>query len=230
MSSIILNWLSPLSIKILFMLAALLPVINPPGLAPVFLSITKKNTPEQRSYLARRIAIYSFALLIGSLFFGGYVLSIFGIDMSVVRVSGGLLISITAWRLLNEAQHDHTSDTNETHQEMNKELLKQRAFYPLTFPFTVGPGAISIAITLGASTEITGQSSAAMWSINALAAGIASVLASLMVYLCYLYADRLLTYLGKTGTMVFTRLTAFILLCVGIQVLWTGIRELIKTL
>jgi multiple antibiotic resistance protein len=111
------------------MLAALLPVINPPGLAPVFLSITKKNTPEQRSYLARRIAIYSFALLIGSLFFGGYVLSIFGIDMSVVRVSGGLLISITAWRLLNEAQHDHTSDTNETHQEMNKELLKQRAFY-----------------------------------------------------------------------------------------------------
>ena len=79
--------------KFLFALAALLPIINPPGLIPIFLSLTSRNTREQRQFLARRIAIYGFVLLAGSMFIGSYLLSFFGVSLPVVQLGGGLLLT-----------------------------------------------------------------------------------------------------------------------------------------
>lgn len=216
--------------KFLFVVAALLPIINPPGLVPIFIGQTARNSPQQRAYLARRIAIYCFLLLLGSMYIGGFVLDFFGVAMPVVQVSGGLLITFAAWRMLNDAPAENTPDSAATQPPVvNREELKQRAFFPLTFPLTVGPGSVSVAITVGASLTSHTRGLGKL-VVTPLASFAAVTVLSLLVYACYRYADKLLRYLGQTGSVIFLRLSAFILLCLGVQIMWDGVSGLVGPL
>jgi multiple antibiotic resistance protein len=98
------------------------------------------------------------------------------------------------------------------------ESLTQRAFYPLTMPLTVGPGSISVAVTLGANPP---RGLRALL-ITTLAHVVGVLITALAIYLCYRYADRLIRRLGRTGTDIMIRLTAFILLAIGAQIIWNG--------
>ncbi|OHX10338.1 MarC family protein [Chromobacterium sphagni] len=211
--------------KFLFVMAALLPIMNPPGLVPIFISMTARNTPQQRRYLARRIALYCALLLVGSMYVGGYVLSFFGVSLPVVQMSGGLLITFAAWRMLNDNPAEASQPSAEPARGDSQAELKQRAFYPLTFPLTVGPGSISVAITIGATLTGSGKG-IVRYAVAPLAGSAAILVCSVLVYLCYSNADKLLRYLGQTGSVVFLRLSAFILLCLGVQIMWDGLGEL----
>ncbi|MDF0604770.1 MarC family protein [Neisseriaceae bacterium TC5R-5] len=215
--------------KYLFVMAALLPIMNPPGIVPIFISMTARNNQQQRRYLTWRVTMYCALLLLGSMFVGGYVLSFFGVSLQVVQVSGGLLITFSAWRMLNDTPAEQSQASAEPVPVENRDVLKQRAFYPLTFPLTVGPGSISVAITMGASLTDTGRG-VVKYAVSPMA-GMAAVLScSFLVYLCYLHADKLLRYLGTTGSVVFLRLSAFILLCLGVQIMWDGLGALLVQL
>lgn len=220
------QYLSTFVTNFLFVLATLWPIINPPGGVPIFMTLTAHNSNAERAFLARRIAFYSFLLLIGSMYFGGVVLSFFGVEIPVVQVAGGLLISVAGWRMMNEAPAPKSAPDNT--QDMS-DHLKQQAFYPLTFPMMVGPGSISVAITVGASLSRKGTL-LERFTIAPLAALAAITVICIAVWASLRYADRLLKFLGKTGTMVFMRLTAFILLCLGVQIMWLGISGLLEPL
>src|SRR3990167_3174321 len=84
----------------LFVFAAILPILNPAATAPIFLGLTEGASPSTRALLARRIARNMFALMVGSMLVGSYVLDFFGISLPIVRVGGGLILAATAWRLL----------------------------------------------------------------------------------------------------------------------------------
>ena len=99
----------------------------------------------------------------------------------------------------------------------------RRAFYPLTFPLTVGPGSISVAITLGVNTTRT-------HAVNFVAPVIAVALVALSIYLCYAFADRLARILGPTTMVVVLQLSAFLLVCIGVQILWNGASALLAEL
>jgi multiple antibiotic resistance protein len=104
--------------------------------------------------------------------------------------------------------------------------MARRAFYPLTFPVTVGPGSVSIAITLGAGIS----SDAATSALHALMGLIGVAIVALSVYLSYRFASVLIFLLGETGATVFLRLSAFILVCVGVGIMWGGLADLIRSL
>jgi multiple antibiotic resistance protein len=104
--------------------------------------------------------------------------------------------------------------------------LAARAFYPMTLPLTVGPGSISVAITLGAQTP-RGVSA---WVSAVVASGAGALLLACSIYAVFRYAERLTRALGPTGTQVLLRLSAFILLCIGVQIIWNGILALIATI
>ena len=97
---------------------------------------------------------------------------------------------------------------------------------PLTLPLTVGPGTISVAITLGANHSHSMRSLLANGTSELI--GVTLIAATILV--CYRYADRMLRALGATGTSVLVRLSAFILLCIGVQILWNGTSALGETL
>ena len=209
--------------SILLVVSALFPIVDPIGGSPVFLSLTRDYPTETRRALARRISIDSFTLLLASFTIGSHVLSFFGISLPVVQVGGGLIVIATGWAMLN--QKDDT-DRNAVRQSVSCTDALRQAFYPLTLPLTVGPGSISIAITLGANEPHQLRASL----LAMLAATIGSAILAVTVYLCYGFADRLGRALGPTGINVIVKLSAFLLVCIGVQILWNGASQLLNSL
>ena len=195
--------------------ATLFPVINPPGMALLFIAMTRRASREQRTLLAGRIAFYAFLIINVSYYVGRFILEFFDISLPVLRVAGGIVLASSGWRLLNETRSG--SDTGVDVGGGSGDWV-QMAFYPLTMPVTTGPGTISVTIAMGAILPKT-----LPVMLGSLAA---SVTISAAIYLCYRYADRIEGRLGKTGSEALSRLFAFILVCIGVQILWNGISEL----
>jgi multiple antibiotic resistance protein len=203
--------------------AGLLPIVNPLGSVPMFLALTAGLSTHVRRWLAWRIAVNGFVLLIVSILIGSHVLDFFGISLPVVQVGGGLVVVATGWRLLNEPddpQPPHAAPVASIEQ------FAGRAFYPLTLPLTVGPGSISVAIALGANTPHAGLS--ALAAIAAIVVAIALIAAC--IYVSYRFAENMARFLGKTGTAVFLRLSSFIVVCIGVQITWNGVQALLASI
>jgi multiple antibiotic resistance protein len=208
--------------SILLVVSALFPIVDPIGGSPIFLSLTRDYPQQSRKTLARHIAVNSFILLIGSYTIGSYILAFFGLSLPVVQVGGGLVVISTGWTLLNQKDQNDRGAIGRT---VSKDVLKD-AFYPLTLPLTVGPGSISVAVTLGANEPHQLQSS--VMAFGAAALGAALVAAS--IYICYGFADRLADIVGPTGMNVILRLASFLLVCIGVQILWNGTSRLLSSL
>ena len=209
--------------SMLLTVAALLPIVNPLGTAPIFLAMSADLPGHARHRLAAVVGRNAFLMLAAAMLIGSYVLRFFGISVPIVRVGGGLMVCAAGWRLLNadEAEPSAPPPLN----ELWERELGKRAFYPLTFPLTVGPGSISIAITLGAGLPgMPGFS----W-VTTLTNFVGLAIVALTVFLSYRFAARVIDYLGETGTVVFLRLSSFILLCIGISILWSGVVGLLET-
>jgi multiple antibiotic resistance protein len=211
--------------SILVTVAALLPIVNPLGGAPIFLAMSADLPPQARHHLAAVVARNAFLLMSGALLVGSYVLAFFGISVPVVRVAGGLVLVSAGWRLLHAGDESEARPAPALTDAWQRELAR-RGFYPLTFPLTVGPGSISVAITLGARDA--GDPLATAIAAIGDVAGIAIV--AVGVYLSYRFSTRLIESLGETGTMVFLRLSAFVILCVGVAILWSGVVGLVEPL
>jgi multiple antibiotic resistance protein len=208
----------------LLVLAAIFPVVNPPGSALVFLGLTRGATPEIRRVLARRVAINSFFVLVCSLLLGALVLEFYGISIPVLRVAGGFIVAVAGWKLLSEGSHKELEASTE---DVARTDLLDRAFYPLTLPLTTGPGTIAVVISLGLSRASYTSSTDEILFV--LASLLAVVVIALTIFLCFAYADRVQRLLGPGGTDIAVRLSAFILFCLGIQILWSGGSELLKS-
>jgi multiple antibiotic resistance protein len=209
-----------------FLLAfpALLSIVNPLGSAFIFLGAVEYLPAATREYLARRIAIYSFAILNTSLYVGGYVLEFVGISIPVLRVAGGLVIALSAWKLLNADDSSHRKKAELA--PLDAQDAERMAFYPLTMPITTGPGTISVAVSLGTNRPDHARD----FVLFLLAATLATGLIALLIYWLYRSSGRVSRALGSTGTTIIVRLSAFLLFCIGIQVLWLGAQELLRAL
>ncbi len=207
----------------LFALATLLPFLNPPAIAPIFWTMTAGASTATRTALAKRVAINVAAMLTVAMVAGNVVLSFFGISLAIVRVGGGILVMYSAWRLVNSPDGD-SGRVARMAEPFTSETAQARAFYPLTFPITCGPGSIAAAITVGASLSDDDR----LVSLLRLGGSLPGVMAvSLTLYVCLRFAAQILHRLGENGTAVFMRMSAFIMLCLGVQIFWDGARELL---
>jgi multiple antibiotic resistance protein len=204
--------------------AALFPIVNPLGSAAIFANLVGEVEENLQSALAQKITLYSAILLVVSMLWGVEVLSFFGISIYAVQIGGGLIVTATGWSLLNRDASRTRADGDDG------ENILEHAFYPFTLPITVGPGSISVAITLGAHL-MADRGGMAFISPRVLIPGILGVIVvCAFIYICYRYARRAERLLGKTGTIVVMRMSSFILVCIGIQIVSSGIRSYLTTL
>jgi multiple antibiotic resistance protein len=206
---------------ILLMVGALLPVVNPLGDAPIFLRMTPGCDESTRADLANRIAFYSFLLLLAAMLLGSFVLRLFGLSIPIVQVAGGAVVCALGWKLL-AAENSKPSDAaaDPIHA---KAIALGRAFAPLTMPMTIDAGVVSVAITVGANHAHTFEHAV----IQLFAAVIGTAIIALSILLTYRYANRVGGWIGLTGMMVLMRLSAFIMLCIGVGICWNGVRSLL---
>ena len=216
----------------LLVFLSLLPIVNPPGSALLFLAITRRGTRELRTTLARQIAIYAFLIMIIAVYVGAHVLALFGISVPVLRVAGGIVLALSGWRAL-----DAPRDPDGTRANLADDTreLEGMAFYPLTMPLTAGPGTVAVAIAVGThgsgEPSVDGLQRTVGQIISSMAGALLAALSiAALIYLCYRYADRIERAFGERGSDALGRLFAFILICIGIQILWVGFAELWGTL
>ncbi len=204
-----------------FLLAfpALFSIVNPLGSAVIFAQVLGERTHDERRWLAGKVAVFSAIVLLISLWGGSYVLNFFGISLGALRVGGGLVVAHRAWQLLNAPEE------NEARKEQQAEparLTADAAFYPLTMPLTTGPGTISVAVALSAERPAdTGAVLPFMAGLSAAAVAIA-----VLIWIGYRYADSVIMVLGRGGARVMSRLVAFLLLCIGTQIVVNGVEDL----
>jgi len=197
--------------------AGLFPIVNPIEGAPFFLGLTADLPPAERRVLARKAAVNGFALLLGSMALGPWLLEFFGIQLPVVRIAGGLVVAALGWKLLSQARwSDHVGAGLQGQPEQ-----KVGSFYPLTMPLTVGPGSMSVAITIG-SRKPSGMPPLSMLAEHAVGAVGGVFAIAVTIYLAYRFAETIGRLLGETGLEVLVRLSAFILMCIGIEIMWAG--------
>ena len=206
--------------------SALLPLINPLGDALVFLGLIGPAPPAVYRRLAKRVAINTslFLILIESA--GAAIIKFFGISLPVMQVSGGLVLAAMGWRLLSQ---DEPTPAVETAASPAADLssLESKAFYPLTFPITAGPGCIVVMITLSA------QASAQRGFADVAAhGGIALAVAALsaIVFVCYGFAPVIAARIKPQTAHGVQRVIAFVLLSIGVQITWNGLAMLFGTL
>ncbi len=206
-----------------FLLAfpALFSIVNPLGGAIIFNEVTAMQTHAQRVALARRVAVYSTFVMLTALWAGSYILSFFGISLDALRIAGGIVVAVRAYEMLSapEGQAQRKEMEARPVGEAVTEDLAGYAFFPLTLPFTTGPGTIAVAVSLG-TVRPDGLVPMAVFYAGA---SLAVLVMAVMIWVSYTTADRMAAVLGASGRQVVARIAAFLLLGIGVQIALSGV-------
>jgi multiple antibiotic resistance protein len=207
--------------SVLLAFPALFSIVNPIGGALIFHEATADRSPAERAWIAGRVGIYATLVLLGSLLAGTYILNFFGISLAALRIAGGLVIAVKAWELLSGPEHKARPAERAAAPAGEAAAI---AFFPLTMPLTAGPGAISVSIALASERPHDGIAVGGFF----LGASLAACALSLLIWVMYRSADRLIGFLGPTGVATLSRLIAFVLLCIGTQITIDGVQATLK--
>lgn len=206
--------------------SALLPLINPPGTALELLGVTGVREAKPFKVLARKLAVNTTLFLTIVALAGPYALQFFGISVDILRCVGGAVLAAMGWQLLNkpdEAQEAKDPRMQRAAEDCVTFYWQAKAFYPLTFPITVGPGSVAVMLTLSAqakSLELDKR-------IDAFLGLFACVLVlSAMVYVFCAYAPAVAKRLPGPIVHGVLRIIAFLLICIGAQIAWHGWQSL----
>ena len=211
--------------------SALLPLVNPLGSALVFLSLVGAAPIEAYRALARKIAINTIIFLAVIQLIGTALLGFFGISLPIVQVSGGIVIAMIGWSLLNQKDSAPSAEKTDaavpavTQAQINE--LQQKAFYPFTFPITAGPGCIVVMLTLSVHASQPTLSDKVLAHVGLF---LAVLVLSGLVYLCYAYAPKIARTISPPIAHGILRVVAFLLLCIGVQIAWNGLSDLLTPL
>ncbi|MFH1795956.1 MAG: MarC family protein [Pseudomonadota bacterium] len=190
--------------------------IDPPGLAPLFLALTRGMNRSERAQVALRASVIGFAVLALFAVAGASILAMFGITLPAFRVAGGLLLFYIAFEMIFERRNDRKEKSADV--AITRDHIHNIAAFPLAIPLIAGPGAISATVLLsGSFPTLYGQ----LALLIILLAGI------LLTWLVFFLAERVDRFLGQTGRSILTRLLGVILAALAVQFVADGIRELV---
>ena len=198
-------------------------IVNPISGALIFRGVTASRSAAERSLIARKVALNAFVVMMGALWAGSYVLAFFGVTLAALQVAGGLVVASSGWHMLNAPEQ---REARKQEQAATCEGADDIALFPLTIPFTTGPGTISVAVALGAGHPRL--FSGLGWFFLGMT-GAALAMAA-VIWVTYHFADRLTRMMSPTATRTVTRMAAFLLLCIGVQILITGVEDVLGPL
>lgn len=214
-----------------FGFSALLPLVNPIGSALVFLGLVGNAPISVYRSLARKIAINMMIFLVIIALVGSSMLSFFGISLPIMQVSGGIVIAMIGWSLLNEKDSSAKPEKAQVPlpalTQFEIDSLQGKAFYPFTFPITAGPGCIVVMLTLTAHAR---QAAFSQTVLAYCGLFLALLFLSASIYFCYAYSPKIAHAISPSTAHGILRVIAFILFCIGVQIAWNGLSDLLPPL
>jgi membrane protein, marC family len=199
-------------------LVSLLVITNPLSKLPLFVSLTQGMSEERRRQQANWAGIYAGIIMAVSLVGGNMLLAFFGISYGAMRISGGLVVAAIGYQMLFGGSSP------------NKAPIVRRdkddyAFFPIAMPGISGPG--TIAVVIGIASEIAELPNVMDMAGAFFMTGVAIVLTCAVTWIVLRSADYISGRLGPSGTAVLTKLMGFLLICIGVQFIGSGIRTFI---
>jgi multiple antibiotic resistance protein len=199
-------------------------VIDPIGLVPIYIGLSREMDPAHRRSVARRACLIGLGLLTLFGLFGEAVLNFVGISMPAFRIAGGILLFLTALDMLFERR------TQRREGQSANASADDPSVFPLAIPLIAGPGAIASMILLtgeagpgGAGTGGAGTGGAGPGWQGLLAVHLVMAVVIAMVYVAFLMAPAVERALGRTGVLVVTRLLGMLLAALSVQFIIDGI-------
>ena len=189
-------------------------VIDPVGLAPMFIALTPGTSPAYQRKMAFNGTLLASGMLLVFYFVGDALLNALGIGIPAFRIAGGALLFLLAIDMVFARQSGLRSTT--TREQREAETKQDISVFPLAFPLIAGPGALTTVLLM--STAAKGA-----FAFCGTLAVLAIVLGLTLVSL--LYAARILQFLGETGTNVISRLFGLILAALAVQYVLDGIHS-----
>jgi multiple antibiotic resistance protein len=193
----------------------ILVTIDPPGLAPLFIAVTRGMNRDERNQVSIRASVIAFGVMAVFAIAGATILSLIGITLPAFRVAGGLLLFFIAFEMIFEKRHDRKEKISDV--AITKDLIHNIAAFPLAIPLIAGPGAISATVLLSGSFHGPAAQAALV--------GIIAICLAL-TYLAFLLAERIDGILGVTGRSILTRLLGVLLAALAVQFVADGIKAL----
>ena len=197
-------------------LVGLMSISNPLSKIPLFVSLTGEMSERERRETARKACLYGFAILTFTLFFGVFILEAFGISYGALRIAGGLTVALLGYRML--FGYGYVGLTSKGGQ-------RNIAVFPLALPAISGPGAI--AVVIGISTEIAELKTATLKAVAYGAAVTSILLTCILIWLTLRSARFISKVTGPDAMEATTRLMGFLLVCIGVQFVGSGVRTFI---
>lgn len=191
----------------------LLVTLDPPGLAPLFLGLTRGMTRQQRKQVALRGSLIALCILSVFAIFGAGILGALGISIGAFRIAGGLMLFAIAFEMIFEKRQERKEKTSE--DAITRDHMQNIAAFPLALPLIAGPGAISATILLAGALPGPVERMGLL-AVIALSVGV--------VLMAMIIADRLDRFLGVTGRAILTRLLGVILAALSVQFVLDGIK------
>lgn len=187
-------------------------IIDPIGLAPIFLAMTAGMSPSRRRAIAIRACIIGALILFAFSFLGEALLGFVGISMPAFRIAGGILLFLTALEMLFQRRQARRQDNADEAQQENQD---DPSVFPIAIPLIAGPGAIASIILLTGNGD-------GLWHLSVLGV---MVFVILIVFGLFMLAGPLERILGQTGTNVVTRLLGMLLAALAVQFILTGLKD-----
>ena len=187
--------------------------VDPPGLAPVFLSLTAALTMAERKSVAVRSVIIAFCILAASALAGKNFLEMLGIGIPAFRIAGGLLLFSIAVEMVFERREQRRSQSAEVAVTIDHH--KSIAAFPLAMPLMAGPGAITATILQASNSQ--GELLNMLGLIGILALVVGSCLP------VFLLANHIDKFLGVRGRMILSRLLGVLLAAMAVQTVGDGV-------
>ena len=185
-------------------------IIDPIGLAPLFVALTRGMTVDERMRVGLRAIVAAFAILTLFGVFGETLLTAIGISIPAFRISGGLLLFLTALDMLFERRTDRR-------ERKADEALPDPSIFPLAMPLIAGPGALATMVLL--STQNTGDVTALVVVHLVMVAVLA------ITWLLFRISPLVERVLGHIGIVVLTRLFGILLAALSVQFVLDGLRD-----
>jgi multiple antibiotic resistance protein len=188
-------------------------VVDPMGVIPVFIAITRNDSPEKRRDMARRATVAAFFILSTFAIAGTLIFRVFGVTLGAFKVAGGVLLLLTSIEML-KAQPQRTRTSPEEQQEgAEKEDV---AIFPLAIPLLAGPGSIATV------TALMGRAGRILFAVPVIASIAITCAAS---YAMLIAADRIQGFFGVTGLSVMNRVIGLIIGAIAVQFMFDGLRD-----
>ena len=198
---------------------ALFSVINPLGTLPIFIGLTKEKNKKQITSVAIWTSINAFIILIVSFFLGNYLLNFFGISLSSLRITGGIIIASSGFALLTGSFSKHKG--MKKREKDDAYTRSEISLTPLAIPMLAGPGSISLLITYNQENP--------MYADKIIL--VASILSVCLITFLLLISSRIIIKgLGASGINALSRIIGFIVISIGVEFVLSTILYIIINL